>query len=77
MASQYPFPSLLPIERPRCQRCQSRMQLISVQPSDNKGFEYRTFECGKCESQQTVTTVTDPMRTEKVIRLAEALRPPE
>jgi len=52
------------------------MQLRSIQPSD-KGFEFRIFECGKCDSQQTVTAVADPIQTDKAGWLAGELRPPE
>jgi hypothetical protein len=40
------------------------MHLRSIQPAE-KGFEFRTFECGKCDSQQTVTAVADPIQTNK------------
>lgn len=76
MPSPYPFPSLLPFERPRCQRCQAQMQLRSIQPAE-KGFEFRTFECGTCDSQQTVTAVADPIQTDKAGSSAGELRPPE
>jgi hypothetical protein len=52
------------------------MRLRSIQPAD-KGFEFRIFECGKCDRQQTVTAVADPIQTDKARWLAGELRPPE
>jgi len=41
-------PSLLPIERPRCPKCQGRMMLARIEPGPN-GSDLRTFECAKCD----------------------------
>jgi hypothetical protein len=41
-----PEPSLLPIERPRCPKCQGRMMLARIEPSPD-GSDLRTFECPK------------------------------
>ena len=46
-----PEPSLLPIEQPRCPKCQSRMMLARVELGPN-GSDLRTFECPKCEHVQ-------------------------
>jgi hypothetical protein len=53
-------PPLSPIERPRCQRCQSRTDLagIALGPA---GYELRTFECPRCEQFQRTLVVSDPM----------------
>src|SRR6266699_142393 len=50
-----PEPSLLPIERPRCPKCQSRMMLARIEPSPD-GSDLRTFECQKCEHVHKVLT---------------------
>jgi len=43
-----PEPSLLPIERPRCPKCQGgRMMLARIEPGP-AGSDMRTFECPKC-----------------------------
>jgi hypothetical protein len=44
-------PSLLPIERPRCPKCQGRMMLARIELGPN-GSDLRTFECPKCERVQ-------------------------
>ncbi|HBB97226.1 MAG TPA: hypothetical protein DC054_17755 [Blastocatellia bacterium] len=46
-----PEPSLLPIEQPRCPKCQSRMMLARIELGPN-GSDLRTFECPKCEHVQ-------------------------
>ena len=65
-------PTLLPIERPRCGRCQTRMDLAQVQ---TQPAEKRIFECCKCKFVET-KLLADPMRSKAVSRLAEGVRPP-
>ena len=65
---------LSPIERPRCPRCRTRMNLTSVTPRQDCS-EKRMFECGKCSFMET-KLVSDPMRSEEVNRLANNIRPP-
>gem|GEM_PF-874810 len=67
-------PTLLPIERPRCGRCQTRMDLAQVQTQPD-GSEKRIFECCKCKFVET-KLLADPMRSEAVSRLAQGVRPP-
>jgi hypothetical protein len=57
------IPSLLPIERPRCPKCHSRMALARIVPGP-KGYDLRNFECEKCDRVVTVTVATDPMRSD-------------
>ena len=66
--------ALSPIERPRCERCQSRMRLatISLLPD---GSEKRTFECRKCDAIETLT-VADPLKSVAIERLTANVRPP-
>jgi hypothetical protein len=68
--------SLLPIERPRCPKCDDRMNLARIMPGP-KGFDLRNFECDKCDHVITLTIATDPMRSDKVGWLAGELKPPQ
>lgn len=65
---------LTPIERPRCARCRTRMNLTSISPCLDRS-EKRMFECPKCRFIET-RTVTDPLSSEEVKRLADNVRPP-
>jgi hypothetical protein len=58
-----PQPSLTPIERPRCSRCQTRMMLERVSPGP-VGFEHRVFECPKCDHVDTRVIASDPFSAE-------------
>jgi hypothetical protein len=55
-------PSLLPIERPRCPKCQSgRMMLARITPGRDHS-DLRTFECPKCNYVHNVV-VEDPLKS--------------
>jgi hypothetical protein len=54
-----PEPSLLPIERLRCPKCQGRMMPARIEPGPGHS-DLRTFECPKCE-HVLKTMVEDPM----------------
>jgi DNA-directed RNA polymerase subunit RPC12/RpoP len=69
-----PDPSLIPIERPRCARCQSRMRLGKVEQGPDHS-EKRMFECPKC-SFIDIKILPDPLSAESVLRLTSSLRPP-
>jgi hypothetical protein len=69
-------PSLLPIERPRCPKCQIRMVLARIMPGP-KGFDVRSFECAKCERAATVTIAHDPMQSDTAGWIAGELKPPD
>jgi hypothetical protein len=56
-----PEPSLIPIERPRCPRCQSRMRFDSITPGP-PGYDCRSFECAKCDHVETRMICSDPMK---------------
>ena len=58
----HPDPSLLPIERPRCPKCQGRMMLARIEPSSAAGSDLRTFECPECEYVYQMV-VGDPMNS--------------
>ena len=53
-------PPLSPIERPRCQHCQTRTILARIAPGP-AGYELRTFACPKCDRAQRTLVVSDPM----------------
>ena len=70
-----PEPSLLPIERPCCPKCQGRMMLARIEhgPSNSK---VRTFECPKCEYVQKML-VEDPFKSANTGWPAGRLKPPK
>jgi hypothetical protein len=68
-------PSLLPIERPLCPKCQERMNLARIMPGP-KGYDLRNFECDKCDHVITVTVAIDPMHSNVLRWLEGDLRPP-
>ena len=55
-------PSLLPIERPHCPKCQGRMMLARIEPGP-AGADRGTFECPKCE-HVLETMIEDPMKSD-------------
>jgi DNA-directed RNA polymerase subunit M/transcription elongation factor TFIIS len=67
-------PTLLSIERPRCGRCQTRMDLAQVKTRSD-GSEKRIFECSKCKFVET-KLLADPIKSEANCRLAAGIRPP-
>jgi len=74
--SHFTGPWLMPIERPRCPKCISRMNLARIIPGP-KGYDLRNFECEKCDHVVTLAVATDPMKSDKVGWLAGELKPPE
>jgi hypothetical protein len=54
-------PSLLPIERPRCPKCQGRMMLARIEPGPAHS-DMRTFECPKCKHVRRLLA-EDPMKS--------------
>ncbi len=65
---------LTPIERPRCVRCRTRMELTSIAPRLD-GTEKRTFECAKCAFIET-KIASDPLKSDALVRMAGNIRPP-
>ena len=63
-----------PIERPRCVRCRTRMDLTHIAPRSD-GSEKRTFECSKCTYIET-TIASDPLKSDAIVRMASNIRPP-
>jgi hypothetical protein len=56
-------PELLPIRRPRCPDCQTRMTTVDVADGP-KGFEQRTFKCSKCARTDTRMLAIDPLNSD-------------
>jgi hypothetical protein len=70
-----PEPSILPIERPRCPKCQNRMMLAII----NRGparYDIRTFDCPKCTHTITVPVAHDPMKSDKAGWIKGELKAP-
>jgi ssDNA-binding Zn-finger/Zn-ribbon topoisomerase 1 len=67
-------PSILPIERPRCPKCQGRMMLARIEPGPAHA-DLRTFECPRCEHVYK-TLVEDPMKSSKAGWTNSGLNPP-
>jgi Zn-finger protein len=65
---------LTTIERPRCDRCRTRMMLARITPLSD-GSEKRIFQCTKCHFIET-KTVVDPLKSDIVERLTTNIRPP-
>lgn len=70
-------PELLPIQRPRCPKCQMRMVSTNVAAA-NGGLEDRTFECMKCGNVATKRIIADPLVSPAAVAWTEgSLKPPE
>ncbi len=61
-----PNPELMPIQRPRCPKCEMRMVTIWSRPEPD-GLETRAFECLKCGHTET-RSGADPMKAGDVSR---------
>jgi ribosomal protein S27E len=55
-AYSHSYPSLLPIDRTRCPKCQGRMMLSRIEPGPAHS-DFLTFECPKCEHVQKMVVV--------------------
>jgi hypothetical protein len=74
-APSRPEPSLLPIERPRCPKCNVRMHFTRALLGE-PGFELRNFECIKCYVFVTKTVTADPLQSEASRWIVSELKPP-
>jgi hypothetical protein len=50
------------IQQPSCPRCEARMTLARITPA-RIGFDFRTFECPKCDCVHEVMATTDAFGT--------------
>jgi hypothetical protein len=69
-------PSLIPIERPRCPKCQGRMMLARIEPGP-VASDLRTFECPKCQHVHKVMVEPDPMKSSNAGWANSDLNPPK
>jgi hypothetical protein len=44
-----------PLAKRRCPICGELMFLVTIEPTDTKGFDQRTFECTACPYAETTT----------------------
>lgn len=64
------------IQHPCCKKCSMRMAFARSVPGP-KGYEFRTFECGKCNQIEKILILTDPMSSNGTGWTAGHLEPPE
>ena len=51
------------IERPGCANCLTPMMLARIAPGLS-GYDYRTFECIKCDHVRVTLVASDPMKSD-------------
>jgi hypothetical protein len=69
-------PSPRAAERPRCLKCQSRMEVQRITAA-RSGFEHWTLRCTRCGRIREAQVPTDPMNTDARGWLDGELRSPE
>jgi hypothetical protein len=69
-------PELLPIGRPRCPKCHTRMVTTALVDGP-EGFEHRTFECLKCGHSEEKVVAVDPFKSDAVAWINSELKRPE
>jgi hypothetical protein len=60
-------------ERPRCHKCQSRMEIQHI-TSARSGFEHWTLRCTKCGLIHEAQVNADPMKSDKDDDMTELTR---
>src|SRR5436190_20897253 len=70
-----PDPVLLPINRPRCPDCQTRMITAALSPGP-AGSEHRTFACSRCGHSETRLVASDPLQPDAMAWTAGEPMPP-
>jgi hypothetical protein len=71
-----PDPELLPIHRPRCPNCQTRMITVAVSEGP-EGFEQRKFQCRNCAHAETRIVACDPFKSDAIGWTRSELHPPK
>jgi uncharacterized Zn finger protein len=72
---QAPIPFPRAAERPRCLKCQSRMEVQRITAA-RSGFEHWTLRCTRCGHIREAQVSTDPMNMEARGRLDAELKSP-
>jgi hypothetical protein len=62
------------LERLRCGRCHTRMNLVSTTPKPDHS-EKRIFECAKCHFIET-QVIADPLTSADITNLTNCIWPP-
>ena len=62
--------------RPRCPKCQSRMEVQRITTA-RPGFEYWTLRCVECGLINEAQVSADPMKSDAAGRVDSDLRAPE
>jgi hypothetical protein len=60
-----PDPSILPVRRPTCSRCNVKMAAISA-AAGPEGFETYTFECNRCGLRDVKIIACDPLKSDAI-----------
>jgi len=71
-----PRSSLTMIKRPHCPKCQNHLSLIRIVTA-SRGFDIRTFKCGRCDYVHIATVETDLMKSAKAGWQNSGLKAPE
>jgi hypothetical protein len=71
-----PDAELLPILRPRCPNCQTRMVTAAVSDGPEE-FEHRTFKCLKCAHTDRLVLTSDPLKSNATGWINSELQPPK